>query len=96
MLEAGICVCSSTWRRNANFSLPSPMWIFTSPALAERMPPTRVSATMRANSSFVGWEERWSEMAISPVPTTFSSKIRSSIILPVNVLTGTWYEPVYT
>ncbi len=49
------------------------------------IPPTRQSAASRAISSNVGWEERWSETAISPAPMTLSMRTRSERMLPVMV-----------
>ena len=64
------------------------------PALPESIPTTRASATALTNSSKVGCEERWSEMATSPIPMTLSTTMRSFMTSPVMVLKGNRYDPV--
>ena len=85
---AGISVSSMTSTRVRRPVLPVPRWNWTTPALPESIPPRRAWVITRFSSSFVGWEERWSEMASSPMPSTLSIRMMSRRASPVRVWRG--------
>mmetsp|Transcript_9746 Transcript_9746/g.22352 ORF Transcript_9746/g.22352 Transcript_9746/m.22352 type:complete len:270 (-) Transcript_9746:3012-3821(-) len=91
----GISLSASALRSGASMPAPGPMWQYMRPHLLESIPPTRHSQASLMISCVVGWDPRWSEIAISPTPITCSRRQRSRRTVPVTVGGGHWYDPVH-
>ena len=84
--RAGISLSCSARRTSSSPRGPSPRCRCSTPALPVMSPATWASAASRRISSKVGWLERWSLIATSPMPSSGSSSTRSPRTLPVSVV----------